>query len=67
VCLVVLKQLFDRYLVEVRYVGAEATRLPRNVEANPAVYGPGGGLIGLGRAESGTLRPLRLTQVPEKG
>jgi tRNA pseudouridine55 synthase len=38
--------------------------LPEGVSA---VYGPGGVLIGLGRAESGTLRPLRLTQVPEKG
>jgi tRNA pseudouridine55 synthase len=32
-----------------------------------AVYGPGGALIGIGRAEEGTLRPLRLTQVSEKG
>ena len=37
----VQRSLFDRYLVEVRYVGAEGTHLPRNVEANPAVYGPG--------------------------
>ncbi len=29
------------HLLEVRYVGAAAARLPRNVEANPAVYGPG--------------------------
>ena len=35
------RSLFDRYLVEVRYVGAKGSRLPRNVEANPAVYGPG--------------------------
>jgi hypothetical protein len=35
------RALFDRYLVEVRYVGAAADHLPRNVEANPAVYGPG--------------------------
>jgi hypothetical protein len=35
------RSLFDTYLVEVRYVGAAATHLPRNVEANPAVYGPG--------------------------
>ncbi len=33
--------LFDRYLLEVRYVGSKGTHLPRNVEANPAVYGPG--------------------------
>ncbi len=31
----------DRYVVEVRYVGAKGRDLPRNVEANPAVYGPG--------------------------
>ena len=37
----VQRSLFDRYVVEVRYVGAAASRLPRNVEANPAVYGPG--------------------------
>ena len=35
------RSLFDKYLVEVRYVGAAAKHLPRNVEANPAVYGPG--------------------------
>ena len=35
------RSLFDRYLVEVRYVGADADYLPRNVEANPAVFGPG--------------------------
>jgi len=33
--------LFGRYLVEVRYVGSKGTHLPRNIEANPAVYGPG--------------------------
>jgi tRNA pseudouridine55 synthase len=42
----------------------EMASLPEGVSA---VYGPGGGLIGLGRAESGRLRPLRLTQVTEKG
>jgi hypothetical protein len=35
------RSLFERYLVEVRYVGASARNLPRNVEANPAIYGPG--------------------------
>jgi hypothetical protein len=35
------RQLFSRYLVEVRYVGSKGTHLPRNVEANPAVFGPG--------------------------
>lgn len=38
--------------------------LPEGVSA---VYGPSGALIGLGRAENGSLRPLRLTQVTEKG
>jgi hypothetical protein len=33
--------LLDHYLVEVRYVGAKGTHLPRNIEANPAVFGPG--------------------------
>jgi hypothetical protein len=37
----VQRSLFDKYLVEVRYVGAAAKNLPRNVEANPAVFGPG--------------------------
>ncbi len=37
----VQRALFARYLVEVRYVGARGVHLPRNVEANPAVYGPG--------------------------
>jgi Carboxypeptidase regulatory-like domain/TonB dependent receptor len=37
----VQRSFFDRYLVEVRYVGASARHLPRNVEANPAVFGPG--------------------------
>lgn len=35
------RSLWSQYLVEVRYVGSKGTRLPRNVEANPAVYGPG--------------------------
>jgi hypothetical protein len=29
------------YLIDVRYIGAKGTRLPRMIEANPAVYGPG--------------------------
>jgi Carboxypeptidase regulatory-like domain/TonB dependent receptor len=37
----VQRSLTARYLVEVRYVGAKGTHLPRNVEANPAVFGPG--------------------------
>ena len=35
------RALRSRYVVEVRYVGAAGSRLPRNVEANPAVYAPG--------------------------
>jgi hypothetical protein len=37
----VQRSLGNRYLVEARYVGASGSRLPRNVEMNPAVYGPG--------------------------
>jgi outer membrane receptor protein involved in Fe transport len=37
----VQRSLFERYLAEVRYVGANGKNLPRNVEANPAVYGSG--------------------------
>jgi hypothetical protein len=37
----VQRSLFSRYLVEARYVGAAGRNLPRNVEANPAVFGPG--------------------------
>jgi len=35
------RSLLDRYLLEVRYVGSKGTHLPRNVDANPAPYGPG--------------------------
>lgn len=37
----VQRSLADRYLLEVRYVGAAGRNLPRNVEANPAVFGAG--------------------------
>ena len=37
----VQRSLFGTYLVEARYVGAAGAHLPRNVEANPAVFGPG--------------------------
>jgi hypothetical protein len=37
----VQRVLFDKYMLEVRYVGANGQRLPRNIEDNPAVYGPG--------------------------
>ncbi len=29
------------YLLEAKYIGTKGTRLPRNIEADPAVYGPG--------------------------
>jgi hypothetical protein len=35
------RSLFGQYLIEVRYVGTKGTHLPRNIEANPAVYGTG--------------------------
>lgn len=35
------RSLRSNYLVEARYVGTKGTHLPRNVEANPAVWGPG--------------------------
>ena len=33
--------LLRDYLLDVRYIGNKGTRLPRMIEANPAVYGPG--------------------------
>lgn len=35
--------------IEVRYLGTKGTRLPRFVEANPAVYGPGATAANAGR------------------
>ncbi|HXA51465.1 MAG TPA: TonB-dependent receptor, partial [Candidatus Acidoferrum sp.] len=35
------KSVASGYLVEARYIGSKGTRLPRMIEANPAVYGPG--------------------------
>jgi hypothetical protein len=37
----VQRSLFYNFSIEARYVGSKGTRLPRNIEANPAVYGPG--------------------------
>lgn len=37
----VQRALHKDYLLELRYVGTKGTHLPRNVDANPAVYGPG--------------------------
>ena len=33
--------LGNSYVLEMRYVGTKGTKLPRNIEANPAVWGPG--------------------------
>jgi len=35
------QEIFKSYLVEARYVGSKGTHVPRNTEANPAVFGPG--------------------------
>ena len=35
------QEIFRNYLVEARYVGSKGTHVPRNTEANPAVFGPG--------------------------
>ncbi len=35
------RSLGKNYLLEAKYVGTKGTRLPRNIEANPAIYGPG--------------------------
>ncbi len=37
----VQRELTRSYVLEVRYVGTKGTHLPRNIDANPAVYGPG--------------------------
>jgi hypothetical protein len=34
-------QIARGYVMEARYVGTKGTHLPRNIDANPAVYGPG--------------------------
>ncbi len=31
----------NHYLIDVRYIGNKGTRLPRMIEANPAIYSPG--------------------------
>ena len=35
------RSLGKNYVLEGRYVGTKGTRLPRNIEANPSVWGPG--------------------------
>jgi hypothetical protein len=37
----VQRSLGRDFMIEARYVGTKGTRLPRNIEANPAVWGPG--------------------------
>lgn len=37
----VQRDLGHGYLLDARYIGTKGTRLPRNIEANPAVFGPG--------------------------
>jgi len=52
---------------EAKLRNGQAVPLLVPAEGISAVYGPGGALVGLGRADGDRLRPLRLTQVPEKG
>ena len=52
---------------EAKLRNGQAVPLLVPAEGISAVYGPGGALVGLGRAGGDRLRPLRLTQVPEKG
>ncbi len=35
------RSLGNAYLLDARYIGNKGTRLPRMIEANPAIYGPG--------------------------
>jgi hypothetical protein len=35
------RSIFKSYVLEGRYVGTKGTRLPRTVERNPAIFGPG--------------------------
>jgi hypothetical protein len=37
----VQREFARSYVLEARYVGTKGTHLPRNIDANPAVYGPG--------------------------
>jgi hypothetical protein len=37
----VQREFSHSYVLEARYVGTKGTHLPRNIDANPAVYGPG--------------------------
>ena len=35
------REVAKNYVLEARYVGTKGTHLPRNIDTNPAVYGPG--------------------------
>jgi hypothetical protein len=35
------RSFFNSFLIEAKYVASKGTHLPRNIEANPAVFGPG--------------------------
>ncbi|MFN7994024.1 MAG: TonB-dependent receptor [Bryobacteraceae bacterium] len=37
----VQRSLSNNFLLDVRYIGNKGTRLPRMIEGNPAIYGPG--------------------------
>ena len=52
--------------LEARLRNGQALKISALQEGVCAVYGRDGALIGLGRAEEGALRPLRLTQAAEK-
>ena len=51
---------------ELRLRNGQALKISGLQEGVSALYGADGALIGLGRAEEGTLRALRLTQAAEK-
>jgi len=51
---------------EARLRNGQALKISGLQEGPVALYRPDGGVIGLGRAEEGGLRPLRLTQAAEK-
>jgi len=37
----VQREIAKKYVLEARYIGTKGTHVPRNIDANPAVYGPG--------------------------
>jgi hypothetical protein len=39
--LAIQRSFAKQYVFEARYIGTKGTHLPRNIEANPAVFGPG--------------------------